>query len=244
MICEKLVRTKKKSFWFKKKSFRFLKNVVKRNSKEKLYYVPLLLRSLWLTNLLCFKNWVDEIFTPWMFDFVITYVLFEKLSLNQHKNICTSNTELWNVIVEQLITLSVSLVDLALDIGHHTNHEMRNWWPQMVSCQMHNLKVSKSQKQISIFSIWTKKEKKKCISVLASYMSQLKKGCSLIMLISDYLSSNITICICFFYLAHFRELGQIFLFAFGSSENFKICFRELLTFSKTGCGLSILGRKN
>ena len=61
-----------------------------------------------------------------MFDFVITYVLFEKLSLNQHKNICTSITELWNVIVEQLITLSVSLVDLALDIGHHTNHEMRN----------------------------------------------------------------------------------------------------------------------
>ena len=80
------------------------------------------------------------------------YILFEKLSLNQHKNICTSNTELWNVIVEQLITLSVSLVDLALDIGHHTNHEMRNWWPQMVSCQMHNLKVSKSQKQISKFS--------------------------------------------------------------------------------------------
>ena len=31
---------KKKSFWFKKKNFWFFKNVVKRNSKEKLYYVP------------------------------------------------------------------------------------------------------------------------------------------------------------------------------------------------------------
>ena len=28
------------------------------------------------------------------------------------------------------------------------------------------------------------------------------------MLISDYLSSNIIICILFFYLTHFRELGQ------------------------------------
>ena len=28
------------------------------------------------------------------------------------------------------------------------------------------------------------------------------------MLISDYLSSNILFCIFFFYLAHFRELGQ------------------------------------
>ena len=31
-----------KSFWFKMKSFWFFKNAVKRNSKEKLYYVPIL----------------------------------------------------------------------------------------------------------------------------------------------------------------------------------------------------------
>ena len=40
MIFRKLVRIKKKSFWFKMKSFCFFKNVVKRNSKEKLYDVP------------------------------------------------------------------------------------------------------------------------------------------------------------------------------------------------------------
>ena len=28
------------------------------------------------------------------------------------------------------------------------------------------------------------------------------------MLISDYVSPNIIICLCFFYLTHFRELGQ------------------------------------
>ena len=40
MIFRKLVRIKKKSFWFKMKSFYFLKNVVKRNSKEKLKTSP------------------------------------------------------------------------------------------------------------------------------------------------------------------------------------------------------------
>ena len=40
LFCKKLVRRKKKSFWFKTKSFCFFKNAVKRNSKEKLYYVP------------------------------------------------------------------------------------------------------------------------------------------------------------------------------------------------------------
>ena len=52
------------------------------------------------------------------------------------------------------------------------------------------------------------------------------------MLISDYLSSNIIICI-FFDLTHFRELGQKqknIQIVFGSNENFKICFRNLLTF--------------
>jgi hypothetical protein len=53
------------------------------------------------------------------------------------------------------------------------------------------------------------------------------------MLIRDYLSSNITICSWFFDLTHFRELGQkyknIFIH-FGSNENLKNFFRDLLTF--------------
>jgi hypothetical protein len=46
------------------------------------------------------------------------------------------------------------------------------------------------------------------------------------MLISDYLSYNIMICILFFYLTHFRELEQKYKNIFGSNENFKICFRD------------------
>ena len=53
------------------------------------------------------------------------------------------------------------------------------------------------------------------------------------MLISDYLSSNIIICILFVDLTHFRELRaeiqKYFCSIFGSNENFKICFRDLLT---------------
>ena len=45
------------------------------------------------------------------------------------------------------------------------------------------------------------------------------------MLISDYVSSNII----FFYLTNFREVRQK-SFVFVSNENFKICFRDLLTF--------------
>ena len=54
------------------------------------------------------------------------------------------------------------------------------------------------------------------------------------MLISDYLSSNRLICILFFDLTHFKELGQKYKkksFFFGSNENLKICIRDLLTFS-------------
>ena len=47
---------------------------------------------------------------------------------------------------------------------------------------------------------------------------------------------------CFFDLTHFRELGQkykIFLFVFASNENFKFCFLDLLTFSKSFHGQKI-----
>ena len=55
------------------------------------------------------------------------------------------------------------------------------------------------------------------------------------MLISDYLSSNIIIGICFFYLTHLARAEirgrntEIFWFIFGSNENFKICYQDLLT---------------
>ena len=43
------------------------------------------------------------------------------------------------------------------------------------------------------------------------------------MLIIDYLSSNIIICICFFDLTHFRaEIQKYFRSIFGSNQNFEI----------------------
>ena len=49
------------------------------------------------------------------------------------------------------------------------------------------------------------------------------------MLISDYLSSNIMICILFLIWPR-AEIEKYFRSIFGSNENFKICFRDLLTF--------------
>ena len=55
-------------------------------------------------------------------------------------------------------------------------------------------------------------------------------------LMSDYLSSNIIICILFFDSTHFNNLGlkiePYFWLIFGSNENFKICFRDYLTFRR------------
>ena len=55
------------------------------------------------------------------------------------------------------------------------------------------------------------------------------------MLISYYLSSDNNLHFSFFYLTHFRELfkgrnTKIFSFVFGTNENFKICFLDLMTF--------------
>jgi hypothetical protein len=81
------------------------------------------------------------------------------------------------------------------------------------------MKDSKSQKQISRFSFELKNECFWffCISALVVKMSQLKKRMLFIMIISDYLSSNIIICNCFLDLIHFRELGQIY-------KNIFVCF--------------------
>ena len=73
---------------------------------------------------------------------------------------------------------------------------------------LYNIMVSKSQKQISKFSFEPKTYGYFLISALASKMSQLKKYWLIFMLSSDYLLSNIIICIWFFDLTHFRELGQ------------------------------------
>ena len=54
------------------------------------------------------------------------------------------------------------------------------------------------------------------------------------MLISDYLSYDITICILFWFDPFWRpraEVKKYFRSISGSNENFKICFRNYLTFS-------------
>ena len=97
------------------------------------------------------------------------------------------------------------------------------------------LKVSKSQKQISKFSFEPKTVRFFCISALASKMSQSKKSWLIIMLISDYLTSNIIIWF-FFNLTHFRVLGQkyknIFLCFLVQMKTLKFAFWDLLTFTQ------------
>ena len=64
------------------------------------------------------------------------------------------------------------------------------------------------------------------------------------MLISDYLSSDIIICIGFFDSTHFRELGAEMQKYFSSFlvqlKTLRICFRDLLTFSTTDNRLFLL----
>ena len=69
------------------------------------------------------------------------------------------------------------------------------------------MQICLSRKQILKFSFEPKKERKYfCISTLVSKLSQIIEQWLIIMLISDYLSSNMINCI--FYLTHFRELGR------------------------------------
>ena len=63
-------------------------------------------------------------------------------------------------------------------------------------------------------------------------MDQIEKELFIIMLISDYLSSNTIICILFLIWPILKTyVGQkYFRSIFGSNENFKICFWDYLTF--------------
>ena len=71
------------------------------------------------------------------------------------------------------------------------------------------------------------------------------------MLISDYLSSNIIISIFYFYFIIiwpiFEKKGRNIKnssFVFGSNENFKICFKDLLTFKDGQCHISMKNISN
>ena len=99
------------------------------------------------------------------------------------------------------------------------------------------VKVSKTWKHILKFSFEPKKRKYFCISALASKKrSNEENRGTLCHLLEDFI---LTLILLFFHLTSFYRLGQkykniiqkYFLSFFGANENFKICFRDLLTFS-------------
>ena len=91
MIFRKLIRIRKKSFWFKMKSFCFFKNVVKRNSKEKLYDVPQWHEALFFSKTLNFG--MVAVKFGWK---RITLLMWKKISKKFHFFFFFKSPEFWS----------------------------------------------------------------------------------------------------------------------------------------------------